>query len=100
MSVSEDVASLADELQRSPFSVRTEIQALPSGEIWLDIHHAGQLFNFVYLAREQCFGVDKYSGEEDGLSTHFRFSFDDFQSAKAKLLSMLAEAGFQDLLRA
>jgi hypothetical protein len=93
MSVSEDVEGLADELQKAPFSARTEIQALPSGEIWLDVHYAGQLFNFVYLAREQCFGVDKYNREEDGLSTHFHFSFDGFQPARAKLLSLLEEEG-------
>lgn len=93
MSVSEDVAGLADELQKSPLSARTEVQALPSGEVWLDVHYAGRLFNFVFLAKEQCFGVDRYDPEEDGLSTHFRFSFDDFQSARAKLLSLLEEAG-------
>ncbi len=91
MSVSEDVAGLADELQKSPFGARTEVQALPSGEVWLDVHYAGRLFNFAYLAKEQCFGVDRYDPEEDGLSTHFRFSFDDFQSARTKLLSLLEE---------
>src|ERR1700733_4804762 len=100
MGVLEDVAGLANELQKGPFSIRTKIQTLPSGEVWLDVHYAGQLFNFVYLARERCFGVDKYNQEEDGLSTSFRFNFDDFQSAKGKLLSLLEKAGVRGSPRA
>jgi hypothetical protein len=90
MGVSEDMAGLADELQKGAFSVRTEIKAFPSGEVWLDIHYAGRLFLVVYLRREQCFGVDEAT-IEDGIGTYFRFSYQDFESAKAKLMNLLEE---------
>jgi hypothetical protein len=93
MSISEDVASLADELQKGAFAVRTEIQAFPSGAVWLDVHYAGRLFTFAYQPTGQYFGVDEFDLEEHGIGTHFRFSFDDFQSAKTKMLSLLEEAG-------
>ncbi|HBI42959.1 MAG TPA: hypothetical protein DDY78_08890 [Planctomycetales bacterium] len=92
MGVYEDMTGLADELQKGTFSVRTEIKAFPSGEVWLDVHYAGRLFLIVYLRREQCFGVDEYIRERDGIGTDFHFSFQDFESAKAKLLSLLDEA--------
>ena len=93
MSVSEDVAGLADELQKGAFGVRTETQTFPSGAVWLDVHHAGRLFTLAYQPTGQYFGVDEFDLEEHGIGTHFRFSFDDFQSARSKLLSMLEEAG-------
>lgn len=93
MSVSEDVAGLADELQKAASGIRTEIEAFPSGAVWLRVHYAGRLFNFAYQPTGQYFGVDEFDLEEHGIGTHFRFSFDDFQSAKAKLLFLLEEAG-------
>jgi hypothetical protein len=92
MSVSEDVAGLADELQKGAFGVRTEIQAFPSGAVWLDVHYSGRLFIFAYQPTGQYFGVDEFDLEEHGIGTHFRFSFADFQSARAKLLNLLEEA--------
>jgi len=92
MSISNDVAGLADELQKGAFAVRTEMQAFPSGAVWLDVHYAGRLFTFAYQPTGQYFGVDEFDLEEHGIGTHFRF-IDDFQSAKAKLVSLLEVAG-------
>jgi hypothetical protein len=91
MGAYEDMAGLADDLQKGALSVRTEIRAFPSGEVWLHVHYADRLFVFAYLRREQCFGVDEAT-IEDGIGTDFRFSYQDFESAKAKLLDLLDEA--------
>ena len=91
MSISEDIARLVDELQKGTLNVRTELHTLPSGAVWLYVHHAGRLFNFAYQPTGQYFGVDE-SIPEDGISTDFHFNFQDFDSAKAKLLSLLDEA--------
>ena len=91
MSVFEDMAGLADDLQKDALNVKTEITAFPSGEVWLHVHYASRLFLIVYLRREQCYGVDE-AIEEDGIGTDFHFSFPDFESAKAKLLNLLDAA--------
>jgi hypothetical protein len=92
MSVSEDMAGLADELQKGTLNVRTEIQAFPSGAVWLDVYYSGRLFNVAYQPTGQYFGVDEYIRERDGISTDFCFSYQDFESAKAKLMNLLDEA--------
>jgi hypothetical protein len=92
MSVFEDMAGLADDLQKDALNVKTEITAFPSGEVWLHVHYASRLFLIVYLRREQCYGVDEYIRERDGIGTDFHFSFQDFESAKVKLLDLLDEA--------
>jgi hypothetical protein len=91
MSIPEEIAGLANELQKGTLNVRTEFQALPSGAVWLDVHYADRFFNFAYQPTGQFFGVDE-SLPEDGMSTDFHFIFQDFQSAKAKLLDLLDEA--------
>jgi hypothetical protein len=91
MSISEDVAGLVGELQKGTLNVRTELHLLPSGAVWLYVHHAGRLFNFAYQPTGQYFGVDE-SIPEDGISTDFHFTFRDFEFAKAKLLELLDEA--------
>jgi hypothetical protein len=92
MSISEAMANLADELRNGPLCTRAHIIAFPSGSIWLDVHFADRLFTIAYLSPEQCFGVDEATIEEHGIGTHFCFSFQDFESAKAKLLNLLDEA--------
>jgi hypothetical protein len=92
MDVSANIADLADELRKSPFSARTETQAFPSGAVWLDVHCAGRLFVFAYQPTEGYFGVDEFDLGDHGIGTHFRFGFADFQSAKVKLLSLLEDA--------
>src|SRR5690242_19966042 len=75
MNVSEEVAGLANELQKNACGVRSEIQTFPSGAVWLDVHFAARLFTLAYQPREQLFGVDEADEEEHGLGTHFRFHF-------------------------
>lgn len=73
MSISEEVAGLADELQKGASGVRTEIQEFPSGAVWLDVRYAGRLFTFAYQPTGHYFGVDEFDLEEHGIGTHFRF---------------------------
>ena len=84
---------LANELREGTLAARTEIEVFPSGVIWLDVHYSGRLFIFVYEPTGQIYGVDEFEVEEHGIGTHFRYSFHDFHSARAKLLSLLGGAG-------
>jgi hypothetical protein len=93
MGISEDMTDLADELQKGALNVRTELQEFPSGAVWLDVYYSGRLFNVAYQPTGRYFGVDEYIPERDGISTDFHFIFQDFESAKAKLLDLLEEAG-------
>jgi hypothetical protein len=93
MALSEDTARFASDLQKRAPEVRTNVQAFPSGAVWLDVHYAGRLFTLAYLPTGQIFGVDEFDLEEHGIGTSFRFSFGDLQSAEAKLLNLLQEAG-------
>src|SRR5438094_563789 len=88
MSVREDIIRLVDELQKSTFNVKTEVQVFPSGAIWLDVHCAGRLFILAYQPTGSYYGVDEFDLEEHGIGTHFRNNFDDFESAKGRLLSL------------
>jgi hypothetical protein len=95
MSISDDLDSLADELEKGVVGIKAEKQTFPSGAVWLDVHLAGRLFVFAYQPTGQYFGVDEFDIEEHGIGTHFRFTFDTFQSARDKLLSLLKGAGFE-----
>jgi hypothetical protein len=92
MGILENVSGLADELQKDTLNVRTDIQTFPSGAVWLDVYYTGRLFIMAYQPTGQYFGVDEYIRERDGIGTDFHFSFQDFESAKAKLLDLLEEA--------
>jgi hypothetical protein len=92
VSVAEDMTLLAADIQSKGPGIRTETQEFPSGAVWLDVHFAGRLFIIAFLPSENGFGVDEADIEEHGIGTHFRSWFDDFESAKTKLLALLEEA--------
>jgi hypothetical protein len=84
------MARLADEVRNKMQYVTAELATFPSGAAMLHVHYGNRLFVLAY-SRAFGFGVDEVN-EGEGLGTWFRFGFDDFQSAKDKLLSMLEAA--------
>jgi len=91
MSVHSDTVALADELRAANPTLRTDIQTFPSGAVNLDVHYGNRMFVLAYFPSYKCYGVDEVT-DEDGIGTYYQFGFNDFQSAKDKLLAMLKEA--------
>lgn len=93
MALADDVACFADELQGA--GVTTEVTVFPSGAVMLNARCERRLFVLAYTPSwpsDFRFGVDEALADE-GIGTGYRFGFPDFESAKAKLVSMLQEAG-------
>lgn len=88
-----DVVRLAQGLQKASGHLDVDLQDFHSGAVWLDIRYDGRLFTLAYQPTARVFGVDEADDDVHGLGTHFEFCFGEFAAAKAKLLSLLEEAG-------
>ena len=93
MGVPDDVARFADDLRGR--GVSTEITTFSSGAVMLDIRRGDRLFIFAYSPSWPGFGVGEVLDDE-GFDMGYRFGFPDIESAKAKLVSMLNEAGLNE----
>jgi hypothetical protein len=96
MSVHSDTVALADELREVNPSFRTDIQTFPSGAINLDVHFGNRMFVLAYFPSYKSFCVDEVT-DDNSFGAHYQFGFDDFQSAKDKLLAMLREATMKNV---
>ena len=88
MAVPDDVAHFAGELRAA--GTATEVTTFPSGAVMLDVRRGDHLYVLAY-SPSTGFGVDEVL-DGDGIGTSYRFGFPDFESAKAKVLSLLTEA--------
>jgi hypothetical protein len=91
MAFADDVARLADEIRQGSVDVNTEITAFPSGAASLLVRVGGRAFELVYLPSYATFAVDELEGDA-GFDSGYRFGFQDFASARIKLLDMLEKA--------
>ena len=91
MALVDDVACLARELLQDPEYITTEITKFPSGAVSLLVRAEARAFELVYLPSYGKFGVDELEANA-GFDSGYRFGFQDFASARAKLLSLLEEA--------
>ena len=91
MPLTEDVARLADEIRQGAVDVSTEITTFPSGAVSLLARVGGRAFELVYLPSYAKFAVDELEGDA-GFDSGYRFGFQDFASARIKLLDMLEKA--------
>ena len=91
MGLAENFARLADELRRSPDGLLSEISFFPSGAISMRVRAGSRSFDLDYLASSGMFGVDELEADA-GFDCDYRFGFNDFASARAKLLDMVEDA--------
>lgn len=91
MALNEDVTRFADEVRQGADDISTEITNFPSGAVSLRVRFGGRIFDLDYLPGKGMFGVDELEGEP-GFNTGYRFGFQDFESAKEKMLSLLETA--------
>jgi hypothetical protein len=89
MDINNAFNALMTQINNTSKNIRMELVIFPSGAVMLDVHCDGCMFVLAY-SPEWGFGVDDDEGEI-GLGTSFRYGFDDFLSAKEKLLSLLAD---------
>lgn len=90
MAFDDDVARLGDEIRQGSSDIKTEITTFPSGAVSLLIRIGGRAFGLDYLPSYGMFGVDELEADA-GFNPGYRFGFQDFESARAKLLNMLEE---------
>ena len=91
MALAEDMARLADDLRQGSEDIKTEVTTFPSGAVSLRVQLGGRVFDLDYLPSYGMFGVDELEGDM-GFDTGYRFGFQDFESARTKLLNLLSEA--------
>jgi len=91
MAFDDEVARLEGEVRQSFSESETALTTFPSGAVSLTVRICGRAFVFDYFPSYEMFGVDEL-GDDDGFNTGYRFGFKDFESARAKLLSLLEEA--------
>lgn len=87
----DEVARLAEEVAQGSECIKTEITTFPTGAVSLLIRAGARAFELVYLPSQGMFGVDELE-RDAGFDSGYRFGFQDFASARAKLLSLLEEA--------
>jgi hypothetical protein len=91
MNVRKELTDLARQAASLSSDVQTELAAFPSSAIMLDVRFRGRLFVLAYSPQDG-FGVDEVEEDVVGLGTWFRHHYDDFVSAKEKLLALLTTA--------
>jgi hypothetical protein len=97
MTISEQIAELADEIQRVP-GARVEFMPFPSGAASLDVWWNNRFFVMQYFPSYNRFGVDEVQEEEEGGPFEpFHFGCGDFATAKQHLMELLAQAGFRPM---
>ncbi len=89
MTALDQFALLAREVQRFA-GVTTEITPFPSGAVSLEVRIRDRMFEIAYFPSHACYCVDEVL-EEDGFGTGYRFGFDDFEPARAKLISLVTQ---------
>ncbi|HQU42746.1 MAG TPA: hypothetical protein PK867_08035 [Pirellulales bacterium] len=94
MGLAEDFARFADELRKSSHQLFSEISFFPSGALSMRIHSGSRLFDLDFFPAESRFGVDELEADA-GFNTGYRFSFSDFEAAKAKMLNLLEGANVE-----
>ena len=90
-SIADKVSALAGRVSRTLPGTRHELDVLPSGVIFLHVWRNGRLF-VMYYGTAGRFGVDEVL-EDEAFDMGYRHLFDDFDSASAKLLELLASTG-------
>ncbi|HEX7448035.1 MAG TPA: hypothetical protein VF306_10845 [Pirellulales bacterium] len=91
MRLAENFARLAGELSESPSGLFSEISVFPSGALSMRVHLGSRLFDFDYFPSRSLFCVDELEPDA-AFDSGYRYGFQDFDSAKAKLLGLLEEA--------
>lgn len=92
MALAEDFARLADKLREGTTGLMSEVTFFPSGAVSLRVRFTtSRVFDLEYFPSHQMFCVDELP-EDAGFNTGYRFSYPDFESAKAKMLGLLEEA--------
>jgi len=92
MALAEDFARFADKLREGPSGLMSEITCFPSGAVSLRVRFStSRVFDMEYFPSHQMLCVDELP-EDAGFNTGYRFSYPDFESAKAKLLDLLDDA--------
>jgi hypothetical protein len=91
MAIADDIAEFANELRKQSDITKAEVSTFPSGGVTLDVWVGRRMFVLHYLPSYKMFGVDEVKDDE-GLGTNYRFGFDAFTAAKAKLLNLIEES--------
>jgi hypothetical protein len=92
MALAENFARFADKLREVTTGLMSEITMFPSGAVSLRVRFTtNRVFDLEYFPSHQLFCVDELP-EDAGFNTAYRFSYPDFESARAKLLALLEEA--------
>jgi hypothetical protein len=91
MNVRKELTDLARQAVSLSSDVQTELASFPSNAVMLDVRFRGRLFVLAYSPQDG-FGVDEVEEDVVGLGTWFRHNYDDFISAKEKLLALLTTA--------
>lgn len=91
MGLADDFARLADELRGNPHGFLSDVSFFPSGALSMRVHAGARLFDFDYFPTQSLFCVDELEADA-AFNSGYRYGFQDFDSAKAKLLCLLEEA--------
>jgi hypothetical protein len=92
MGLAEEFARFADKLREGANGLMSEITLFPSGAVSLRVRFTtDRAFDLEYFPSHQMFCVDELP-EDAAFNTGYRFSYPDFEPAKAKLLELLEEA--------
>ena len=86
-----DMRTFASELTHCGSPYEVEFSPLPSGLAYLHVRVRGRCFVMAYYPRHNGIGVDEVLDDE-GFEMGYKYWFTDFESAKAKLTSLLNEA--------
>lgn len=91
MRLAENFAQFADELRQGPDGLLSEISIFPSGALSMRARFGSRFFDLDYFPTQALFCVDELESDA-GFDSGYRYGFQDFESAKAKLLYLLEEA--------
>lgn len=81
---------LSNRILRTVSGARVKLSMFPSGELMLDVWRNDRVFVMACLASGRI-GVDEIL-EDEGFNMGYHYVFNDFESASAKLLQLVAAA--------
>ena len=90
----DEINNLASHLGNLSEPIRTEVDPFPSGVVWLDVFFLDRIFTLMFDP-DNAFAVDDVT-DAIPFDNQFTYYFDDFESAKAKLLELLSDAGLKE----
>jgi len=92
MPLAEDFARFADKLREGAGGLLSEVSFFPSGAVTMRIQFGiNRWFDLDYFPSYKAFYVDEYL-DDGGFDPGYRFGYQDFESAKEKMLELLEEA--------